>query len=74
MDDCFAVGVCDDADLEWCAAAVWADEQGDVGVVGGERSPVMSVRVQHVVVVDAVLVGARLDVHDGMLTRSVNMY
>ena len=40
-----------------------ADEHRHVGIVGLEASPVVSQRVEHVVIGDNVLAGARLDVH-----------
>ena len=39
------------------------DEHGDGGIVSLERSPVVSNCVEHVLLVDAVLAGCRLDVH-----------
>ena len=39
------------------------DEHGYIRIIGLERSPVMSYCVQHVVVGDTVLAGARLNVH-----------
>lgn len=52
------------------------DEHCDRGVVGFECDSVVAVGVRHVVVVDAVLAGARLDVHIRSLRRAgriVNM-
>jgi hypothetical protein len=68
-DDGDAFLVDDDADLEWCCGGRRADEHRHVGVVGLERSPVMSKCVQHVVVGDTVLAGAPIDVHEVMLRR-----
>jgi len=63
MDDRDAVGVVDDADLQGLAARGRSDEHGDVGIVGLEASPVVSQCMEHVVIGDTVLAGARLDVH-----------
>ena len=63
MDDRDAVGVIDDADLQRLAGRRGSDEHRDVGIVGFEASPVVSQCVEHVVIGDTVLTGARLDVH-----------
>lgn len=63
MDDRNAIGVVDDADLQRVTVGGWPDEHRDVGVIGLEASPVMSKCVEHVVVGDTVLAGARLNVH-----------
>ena len=63
MDDYDAVGVIDDADLQGFTARGRSDEHCDVCIVGLEASPVVSQRMEHVVIGDTVLAGARLDVH-----------
>jgi hypothetical protein len=63
MDDRDAVGVIDDADLQRLAGHRGSDEHRDVGIVGLEASPVVSQCMEHVVIGDTVLAGARLDVH-----------
>lgn len=63
MDDLEAIGVIDDADLQGFAARGRSDEHGDVGIVGLEPPPVVSQCMEHVVIGDTVLGGARLDVH-----------
>ena len=63
MDDRDAIGVIDDADLQRLAVRGRSDEHGDVGIVGLEASPVVSQCMEHVVIGDTVLAGARLDVH-----------
>jgi len=70
VDDRLAVVIDDDANLDRCAVSTWSDEHRHRRVVGCERSPVMSIGVQHVVVSDTVLAGARLDVHLDTLTES----
>ena len=62
MDDRDTIGVIDDADLQRLAVRGRSDEHRDVGIVGLEASPVVSQRMEHVVVGDTVLAGARLDV------------
>lgn len=63
MDDCRAIVVSGNADLQRRAAPRRSDEHDDVRIVGVEGSPMVSVRVMHVVVWDAVLAGACLDLH-----------
>jgi hypothetical protein len=63
MDDRNTIGVIDDADLHGLAARGGSDEHGDVGIVGLEASPVVSQCMEHVVIGDTVLAGARPDVH-----------
>jgi hypothetical protein len=63
MDDRDAIGIIDDADLQRLAARGRSDEHRDVGIVGLEASPVVSQCMEHVVIGDTVLAGARLDVH-----------
>jgi hypothetical protein len=64
MDDRLAVGVDDDSDLERGSVTTRADEHRHVTVIGCDCSPVMSVRMQHVVVSDTVLAGACLDIQE----------
>jgi len=52
----------DQADIEGLSIGRWTDEHRDRALAGLEGSTVMSKCVQHVVIVDAVLAGARLDV------------
>ncbi len=63
MDDRDAIGVIDDADFQRLAARGRPDEHRDVGIVGLEASSVVSQCMEHVVIGDTVLAGARLDVH-----------
>ena len=63
MDDRDAIGVIDNTDLQRLAARGRSDEHRHVGIVGLEASPVVSECVEHVVIGDTVLAGARLDVH-----------
>jgi hypothetical protein len=63
MDDRNTNGVIDDTDLQWLAVGGRSDEHRDIGIVGLEASPVVSECVEHVVVGDTVLAGARLAVH-----------
>jgi len=63
MDDRNAVGVIDDTDLQRLTVRGRSDEHRDVGIVGLEPSPVVSQCMEHVVIRDTVLAGARLDVH-----------
>ena len=44
-----------------------SDEHRDVGIIGLEAAPVVSQFVEHVVIGDTVLAGARLDVHPARL-------
>ena len=73
MDDRDAVGVIDDTDFQRLAARGRADEHGDVGIVGLEASPVVSQRMEHVVIGDTVLAGARLDVHPVRLSTGLRI-
>jgi hypothetical protein len=76
MDDRYAVVIIDNTNLERFTVRGRSDEHRDVGVVGFEASPVVSQCVEHVVVGDTVLAGARLDVHLLRLrtgTRIVNI-
>jgi hypothetical protein len=63
MDDRNAVGVIDDTNLQRLTVRGRSDEHRDVGIVGLEASPVVSQCMEHVVIGDTVLAGARLDVH-----------
>ncbi len=63
MDDRNAVGIIDNADLQRLAVRGGSDEHCDVGIVGLEASPVVPQCMEHVVIGDTVLAGARLDVH-----------
>ncbi len=63
MDDRNAVGIIDNTNLQRSTVRRRSDEHRDVGVVGFEASPVVSQCVEHVVIGDTVLAGARLDVH-----------
>jgi hypothetical protein len=77
MDDRDTIGVIDHTDLQRLAVGGRTDEHRDVGVVGLEASPVVSECVEHVVVGDTVLAGARLDVHHVTLRNgppAVNIY
>ena len=49
--------------FQWVSIECGADVHGDRRIFGLERPPVISIRVDHVVVGDTVLAGARLDVH-----------
>ena len=63
MDDRDTVSIIDDTYLQRLTACGWPDEHRDVGIVGLEASPVVSECMEHVVIGDTVLSGARLDVH-----------
>jgi len=63
VDDRDAIGIVDDTDLQRLTVRRWSDEHRDVSIVGLEASPVVSQCVEHVVIGDTVLAGARLDVH-----------
>jgi hypothetical protein len=69
MDDRDAIGVIDNADFQRLAVRGRSDEHRDVGIVGLEASPVVSQCMEHVVIGDTVLSGARLDVHSIRLRR-----
>jgi hypothetical protein len=64
VNDCHTLVVRDHTHLERCRVRRRTDERRHVGIVGLERSPVMSKSVQHVFVGDTVLAGARSDVHE----------
>jgi hypothetical protein len=63
VDERDAISVIDDADLQGLAVRGRSNERRDVGIVGLEASPVVSQCMEHVVIGDTVLAGARLDVH-----------
>ncbi len=63
MDDRNAIGIVDNTNLQRLTVHRWSDEHRDVGIVGLEASPVVSQCMEHVVIGDTVLAGARLDVH-----------
>lgn len=63
VDDCHAFGIIDDSDFQRLSVCGWSNEHRDLGMVRLECSPVMSECVDHVVIGDTVLAGARLDVH-----------
>jgi hypothetical protein len=67
MDDRNAIGVIDNTDLQRLTLRGRSDEHRDVGIIGFEASPVVSQSMEHVVIGDTVLAGARLDVHLVML-------
>jgi len=71
MDDRNTVGIIDNADFQRLAARGRSDGHGDVGIVGLEASPVVSDCVEHVVIGDTVLAGARLDVHSVRLSTGL---
>jgi len=63
MDDCGAIGIIDNANLQRLTVRRRSDEHRDGGIIRLEASPVVSECVEHVVIGDTVLAGARLDVH-----------
>lgn len=63
MDDRNTISVVDHANLQRPTVGSWSDEHRYVGIIGLEASPVVSKCMEHVVVGDTVLAGARLDVH-----------
>ncbi len=63
MDDRNAIGVIDDTNLQRFTVRGRSDEHRDIGIVSLEASPVVSQCMEHVVIGDTVLAGARLDVH-----------
>ena len=76
MDDRNAVSIIDDTDFQRLSTSGRSNEHRDVGIIGLESSPVVSGCVEHVVIGDTVLAGARLDVHPFRLrieTTIVNM-
>ena len=73
MDDRDAVGVIDNTDLSRFTVRGRSDEHRDVGIIGLEASPVVSQCMEHVVIGDTVLAGARLDVHPVRLRIGVRI-
>jgi hypothetical protein len=67
MDDRNTIGVIDNTDLQRLTLRGRSDEHRDVGIIGFEASPVVSQSMEHVVIGDIVLAGARLDVHPSRL-------
>jgi hypothetical protein len=67
MNDRDAIGIIDNTNLQRLAVRGRSDEHRDVGIVGLEAAPVVSQCVEHVVIGDTVLAGARLDVHPARL-------
>ena len=63
MNDRLTVVINDDADLELLTVSCWAHEHRGGRIVGGEHDHVVALGVEHVVVADAVLARAGLDVH-----------
>ena len=63
MNDRNTIGFVDNTNLQRLTVRRWSDEHRDVGIVGLEASPVVSQGMEHVVIGDTVLAGARLDVH-----------
>lgn len=62
MDDRNTIGVIDNTDLQRLTLRGRSDEHRDVGIIGFEASPVVSQSMEHVVIGDTVLAGARFDV------------
>jgi hypothetical protein len=71
VDDRNAVIIIDDTDFQRLSVRGRSNEHRDVGVIGLESSPVVSECVEHVVIGDTVLAGARLDVH--LLTLRIRL-
>ena len=63
MNDRNAIGIIDDTNLQRLTVRGRSNEHRDVRIVGLESSPVVSKCMEHVVIGDTVLAGARLDVH-----------
>ena len=63
MDDCGAIGIIDNANLQRLTVRRRSDEHRDGRIIRLEASPVVSECMEHVVIGDTVLAGARLDVH-----------
>ena len=77
MDDRTTIVFADHSDFEQFGMTRRPNEHRDVGVICLEGSPVVSHCMQHVVIGDTVLAGARLDVHRFRLrtkTAVVNTY
>ena len=76
VNDRNTVSVIDDADLQGFSVRRRSNEHRHVRIIGFEASPVVSECMEHVVIGDTVLAGARLDVHPFRLrieTTIVNM-
>mgnify|MGYP007046912123 FL=1 len=69
MNDRDVLVVTDHPDFERPSVAGRSDEHRDAGISCLERSPVVSECMQHVVIRDTVLAGARLDVNEPSLRR-----
>ena len=67
MDDRNAVGIIYDTNLKRFTVRLRSDEHRDVGIIGLESSPVVSWCMEHVVIEDTVLAGARVDVPSAKL-------
>ena len=63
VNDRNTVSVIDDADLQGFSVRRRSNEHRHVRIISFEASPVVSECMEHVVVGDTVLAGARLDVH-----------
>ena len=63
MDNRDTLGIIDDTHLERLPVRGRADEHRGAGIARLEASPLVSKSMQHAVVGDIVLAGARLDVH-----------
>jgi hypothetical protein len=63
VDDRNAVIIIHDTDFQRLSVRGRSNEHRDVGIIGLESSPVVSECVEHVVIGDTVLAGARFDVH-----------
>jgi hypothetical protein len=63
VNDRNTIGIIDDADLQRCSVRRRSNEHRHVRIIGLEPSPVVSECMEHVVIGDTVLAGARLDVH-----------
>ena len=69
MNDRDAKGIIDDTNLQRITRRGRSDEHRDIGIVGLEAPPMMSECMEHVVIGDTVLAGARLDVRFHSLRR-----
>lgn len=67
MDHCRAGMVHDHCNLERSSVSGGTDVHGHLGVVGGERRPVVAEGMEHVGVGDAVAAGAGFDLHEPTL-------
>lgn len=57
MDNRDTIVIDDDADLQGITTLRWADEHGDVRIIGCECLPMISKGVEHVVICHAVFAG-----------------